>query len=54
MEDLLCPECRDRVKRKLAQRGESNRKQLAYSYALEVKHQADELMRSLEMNLFDP
>lgn len=53
MEDLLCPDCRAKVRRRLVQKGETNRKQVAYSHAVEVKHKADQLINSLEGGLFD-
>ena len=48
MEDLLCPDCRDKVRRRLVQKGEVNRKQVAYSHAVEVKHKADQLLKKFK------
>ena len=53
MEDLLCPACRDKIKRRLAQQGESNRKQLVYSQATAIRDKVTLLVDSLTGGIFD-
>ena len=52
MEELLCEECRERVVREIAQRGERGREEMAYKEAVGLKKRAEALMYVLEKKLF--
>ena len=52
MEELLCKECREKVVKEIASRGERGRKELAYKQAVSLKKKAEELMASLEGHIF--
>ena len=52
MEELLCKECREKVVREIAQRGERGREEMAYREAVGLKRRAEALMHILEKKLF--
>ena len=52
MKDLLWEECRDRVNRALINRGEKTQRQVAYRIAIKIRKLFNELMHSLEADIF--
>ena len=52
MEELLCSECREKVIRRIAQRGAGSREEMAYKEAVALKAKAEALMHVLEKKVF--
>ena len=52
MKELLCEDCRDKVNRAIVNRGEKTQKQIAYRVAIRIRRLFNELLNSLEADIF--
>jgi hypothetical protein len=52
VEEILCKECRERVKREIARRGERGKEERAYKQIATIKKEVDKLMFTLEKKIF--